>query len=219
MCGRFTVLTKEELADVVESIRQRRAPASLIRGRESEPLQPRLQARPGNEVDAVANLNGDVVVQQFMWGFSVPWNSRPVINTRLESALGGTKMWSGPLREGRCIVPAASFFEPRNVDVPDGSETKRAARQSYEFTQPDGLPLLIAGVQDAGCVSIVTTQPNADVAPIHQRMPLVLAFEEVPLWLQGEIADLASLADRSAVPLTGILEHPRHNGPEQLSLF
>ena len=220
MCGRFTVLTKEELADVVESIRQRRAPASLLRGRDGEePLQPRLQARPGSEVDAVANLNGDVVTQQLMWGFSVPWNSRPVINTRLESALGGTKMWSGPLREGRCILPAASFFEPRNVDEPDDPEAKRATRQSYEFMQPDGLPLLIAGVQDAGRVSIVTTQPNADVAPIHQRMPLVLAFEEAPIWLQGEIADLASLADRSSIPLTGILEHPRRTGPEQLSLF
>lgn len=219
MCGRFTVLTREELADVVESIRQRRAPALLTGGRGGESQQPRIQARPGTEVDAIANLNGDVAVQQLMWGFAVPWNSRPVINTRLESALSGTKMWSGPLRDGRCILPAASFFEPRNVDVPDDPEVKRKTRQSYEFLQPDGLPLLLAGVQEAGRVSIVTTQPNANVAPIHQRMPLVLAFEEAPVWLEGEIADLAPLADRSAFPLTSILDRPRRTSSEQLSLF
>ena len=218
MCGRFTVLTREELADVVESIRQRRAPALLASGR-GESLQPRVQARPGSEVDAVVGLDGDVVAQQLVWGFSVPWNSRPVINTRLESALGGTKMWKGPLRDGRCILPAASFFEPKSVDVPDDAEAKRTSRQSYEFLQPDGLPLLIAGVQDAGRVSIVTTQPNTDVAPIHQRMPLVLAFEEAPIWLEGEVADLSSLADRSSIPLTGLLERPRRAGLEQLSLF
>lgn len=219
MCGRFTVLTKEELADVVESIRRRRAPASLIREHSGELQHSRLQARPGNEVDAVADLNGDVVAQRLMWGFTVPWSSRPVINTRLESALGGTKMWSGPLHDGRCILPAASFFEPKNVDMPEGSEVKRAIRQTYEFQQSDGLPLLLAGVQDAGRVSIVTTQPNADVSPIHQRMPLVLAFEEVPIWLTGEVADLASLADRSAIFLTSVLERARHADPEQLSLF
>ncbi|MBR0406082.1 MAG: SOS response-associated peptidase family protein [Eggerthellaceae bacterium] len=219
MCGRFTVLTREELADVVESVRQRRAPALLAGGCGGESLHPRAQARPGYEVDTVASLDGDVVTQQLVWGFSVPWDSKPVINTRLESALGGAKMWKAPLHDGRCILPAASFFEPRNVEVPDGTEAKRATRQSYEFLQPDGMPLLIAGVQEAGRVSIVTTQPNAAVAPIHQRMPLVLAFEEAPIWLEGEVADLASLADRSAIPLTGVLERPHRAGLEQLSLF
>ena len=241
MCGRFTVLTKEELADVVDSVRRRRVPSLLSGEFASGSMQQRVQARPGSEVDVISRLGNNVVLQQLLWGFSVPWNSRPVINTRLESALGGTKMWRGPLRDGRCILPAASFFEPKSVEAQEGlepksveaqeglepksveaqegSKPKRSARRSYEFVQPDRLPLLIAGVQEEGRVSVVTTAPNDAVAPIHPRMPLLLAFQEVPLWLEGEITDIASLADRSAIALTSSPERPLRADQGQLSLF
>ena len=219
MCGRFTVLTKEELADVVDSIRRRRAPALLIRESDGGQLFERFQARPGSEVNAITNEAGEAAVRQFIWGFAVPWSAKPVINTRLESALSGSKLWESPLRDGRCILPAATFFETQTSQMPDAPESKRTAKRSYEFSQPDGLPLLIAGVQEAGRVSVVTTQPNATVAPIHPRMPLFLSFQEAPLWLAGKTADLASLADRSAILLAKTPEYPRQSNPDQLSLF
>ena len=53
-------------------------------------------------------------------------------------------------------------------------------------------------------LSIVTTQPNAAVSPVHDRMPLVLGAGESSIWLG---ADFATLADRSAIQLTAISEH------------
>jgi putative SOS response-associated peptidase YedK len=57
---------------------------------------------------------------------------------------------------------------------------------------------LLAGVQQAGRFSVVTTAPNASVAPLHSRMPLVLAPGESRIWLSD---DYARLADRSALTL------------------
>ena len=61
------------------------------------------------------------------------------------------------------------------------------------------LAFLLAGVTDGGRLSIVTTEPNAAVAPVHNRMPLVLGPGESDVWLFG---DFASLADRRGVALS-----------------
>lgn len=68
---------------------------------------------------------------------------------------------------------------------------------------PHAGAFLLAGVQQAGQLSIVTTAPNASVAPVHDRMPLVLGPGESGIWLGS---DFARLADRSAIQLTAELE-------------
>lgn len=83
----------------------------------------------------------------------------------------------------------------------------------------------MAGVADGRFCSVVTTGPNARVSPVHPRMPLLLRFQEVPLWLEGSASDIAPLADRSQCDLAARPEleaaptaQPRPD-EGQLSLF
>ena len=119
----------------------------------------------------------------------------------LESALEGKGMWRSPIRDGRCILLASSFFEPHMSETAVNPKTRRAVKRSYEFWMADGTPLMLASVQQEGRLSVVTTVPNSCVEDVHPRMPLGLRFEEVPLWLEGDVADLAQLADRASLSL------------------
>lgn len=63
---------------------------------------------------------------------------------------------------------------------------------------PARVPSCSPGVQHEGRLSIVTTAPNADVALVHDRIPLVLGPGEFGVWLGP---DFARLADRSGIQL------------------
>lgn len=195
MCGRFVVLTREEVAAVV---------AAVERGEWLEPLDAdveRAQAFPGNSIQAFGAPDGRLAIGSFLWGFPLEWSKKPVFNTRIESALSGSGMWAPLIGDGRCIVPAARFFEPHASETVRSPKTGRQIKRAYEFAGPDGTPLLLAGLTDGAHCSIVTTEPNRWVSPIHNRMPLVLRFEEVPIWLGGSLTEAAALADRSAYEL------------------
>ena len=212
MCGRFTYLTYDELADVVQVVEQRGS-ARLRSGVE------RAQARPGSDVHALVPRASCLEIEPFIWGFELP-GKKLVFNTRIESALGGSALWADAIREGRCILPVASFFEPHASETVRDLRTRRLGKRQYEFADAHSMPLLLASVHDGGRLSVVTTEPNESVAPIHNRMPLALRFEEVPLWLEG---DFTPLADRSDFEL---LARPEDAGrvdcesdDPQLSLF
>ena len=184
-----------------------------------------LAAVPTNS-ENVADLRDQLSIGTFRWGFTPSWSNKTIFNTRIESALSGSGMWANIIRDGRCIVPAASFFEPHATETVRSPRTGRQVKRSYEFAQPDGSPLLLAGLCNDGCCSIVTTEPNRWVSPIHSRMPLALRFEEVLPWLAGDQETLSALADRCSYELHVAPESISAAGnendaepPAQLSLF
>ena len=165
------------------------------------------------------------------WGIEVSWKKGLVFNTRLESALEGRAMWRDALARGRCLVPVRAFFETRNVEpladeLPLGaSDVERSGRKAqFRFAGPGDGALLLAGLREGDRFTIVTTEPNAAVAPVHSRMPVTLTPVEALTWLFGTPADLAALADRSRIALER-REAPaparatRRPDPDQLSLF
>ena len=210
MCGRFTYLSYDELNEAVEAV----ASGTTMR---LHPVASRSQARPGSPVQAITpderECGPELEIVSLTWGFDAPFGKGLVFNTRIESALDGSRMWRDALREGRCIMPVASFFEPHLSETTRSPRTGRPAKRQYEFRDAQGAPLLLAGVQQNGRLSIVTAEPNASVAPIHARMPLVLRFEEAPQWLEGNILPFA---DRSRIELEA---HPEDEGDVQMSLF
>ena len=220
MCHRFTMLTHDETQDVVRALSYGTAPV----WEPDWPVRaPRVDAFPGSCVGIIVpTASGGVEAVEATWGFTAPWAKRPVFNTRIETALsseGG--MWSRAIAQGRCIVPAARFFETQNQpDASDGVAKKRR-RSLYSFGMPDDAPVLLAGVQQDGCFSVVTTQPNPSLVPVHDRMPLVLSWHEAWRWL-GD--GFASLADRGAIVLESRFEQqsePRSSAlaDGQMSLF
>ena len=129
----------------------------------------------------------------------------------------GSPLWREATEHGRCIIPAASFFEPHATETVPSPRTGRPMKRPYQFANPDGSPLLLAGIQENGHCSVVTCEPNRWVSSIHNRMPLALRFEEVGTWLSP---DWATLANRLDYELSARPEHidPRPS-PDQLSLF
>ncbi|MDD7204060.1 MAG: SOS response-associated peptidase family protein [Coriobacteriales bacterium] len=186
MCGRVKQLSWDEVRRVVEQL-ERGGALSSDPGWQAT-LFDRADARPMSVLAVVSGEKGTLRAQRMSWGFPVSWQASPVFNTRLDSALAGGNMWELPLREHRCIVPVAAFFEKG-----------RKGASGYAFSN-DG-PLLLGGVFEEEHCSIVTTPPNSVVAPVHDRMPLVLSPDGAQRWLSG---DIRTLVEPSRVPLVRV---------------
>lgn len=93
------------------------------------------------------------------------------VNLRAETV--ATKFrWSG-----RCLVPASGFYEWKN-------EGRR--KQPFYF-RPANEPLLaLAGVWERDTCSLITTEPDAVVGKVHDRMPLLVPAQSYDDWLAGD---------------------------------
>ena len=138
------------------------------------------------------------VASYMRWGL-IPSGARsastgaPMINARAET-LSARPSFRSALRERRCLIPADGFYEWRR----DG-----AARFPVRFTMASGEPFAFAGLWDTwqgpngeavGSCTIITTQANELLQPIHDRMPVILPRELEPLWLNEEVRDPALLS-------------------------
>jgi putative SOS response-associated peptidase YedK len=103
---------------------------------------------------------------------------RPLINARAETA-GTLRTWREAMARRRCLVPAAGFFEWG----PAGG-----AKRKHLFGLPDSESILMAGLwgefQDDRRLrfAILTTAANESMAPIHDRMPVIVREPEIGLW-------------------------------------
>jgi putative SOS response-associated peptidase YedK len=158
------------------------------------------------------------------WGFRPFWAdpSRSWINARSETA------WDSPafgpaLRTHRCVVPADAFYE---------WDRRTSPRQPYAIGPARaGEMLAMAGIWSAArdaapTTAILTTAPNDLVAPIHDRMPVILPMSAVEAWLDpatdlGIVAALLSPAAPDALhrwPVGTAVNRVGTDGPELLRL-
>ena len=200
VCVRFSPLTAEEAQAVLDARGTGRHTIRYI-----ETPDPLRDARPGSQVPLfVPDGAGGLRVATLEWGLPLDGKPHAVFNTRIESALeqlrrGRRGMWAKAIAEGRCLVPVRSFYESHSTEKVVSEKTGRPVRRQYRFHLPGARAFLLAAVQQDGRFSIVTTEPSASVAPIHDRMPLVLGPGESSVWLGS---DFASLANRRALSLS-----------------
>lgn len=209
MCHRVSPLVIAELRSALEELQRsgharvpRRDPASVVP-----------DAYPGRQLPLFSvGTDGALEAVELTWGFDAPPGARSklVFNTRLETALAqarsGRGLWVEPLASGRCLVPVRGFYESWTRSAP-----QRGAQVRFEL--PGHSVFLLAAIRNAERVSIVTTEPNASVAPYHSRMPLVLAPGESSIWLGP---GFASLADRTHIALDATPELPEASTPTLL---
>ena len=125
------------------------------------------------------------------WGFRPHWAdaSRSWINARSETA------WDSPafgpaLRTRRCVVPADAFYE---------WDRRASPRQPYAIgPAEEGAMLAMAGIwsptHDAPpTAAILTIGPNALLAPVHDRMPVILPREAYAEWLDPALTEARHL--------------------------
>lgn len=199
MCVRFSPLTAEEAQAVLDVRGTGRHAIRYI-----EKPDPLYDARPGSTVPLfVPDVTGELRVVKLEWGFPLDGKPHAVFNTRIESALeqlrrGRRGMWVEAIAEGRCLVPVRAFYESHMTEKIESGKTGRPVRRQYLFRLPGARAFLLAAVREGERFSVVTTAPNASVAPVHDRMPLVLGPGESSVWLGPEFA---GLADRSNIAL------------------
>ena len=106
-----------------------------------------------------------------------------MVNSR-EDKLAGS-MWRRAFDERRCVIPASAFYEwvaLRGKNVP------------LRFERPGNDWLWIAGIWEDNptfgrCFSMITTDPNTAVEPVHDRMPAVLREEQIQPYLENQLND------------------------------
>ena len=123
-----------------------------------------------SQVAPVLVSRGEKIVGEFQqWGLPGFRGRQQIINARAETVTE-KPMFRRSIAFQRCVIPATGFYE------------WDAAKHKYFFQMP-GQPLYLAGIYDTingvNCFIILTTAPNDSVAPIHDRMPLLLSHEQV----------------------------------------
>jgi putative SOS response-associated peptidase YedK len=150
------------------------------------PDLPRLNVSPTEAVPVVVSHDGDRSVLAMRWGFLPAFyrtaNGGPLlINARAEG-IAEKPAFREAVRERRCLVPADGFYEWQGekgaktpfVIRPRGGGLMAFAGVWQEWRGPDGwIPTC----------AIITCPANELLAPVHDRMPVVIAPQDFALWL------------------------------------
>ena len=153
---------------------------------------PRYNVAPSQLVAAIFQLRNcdQRQLHMFRWGLLPAWVKDPTnynkpINARSETVTEKPS-FRAAFRYRRCLIPADGFYEWRKAP------RTKSKKQPYFFSLQDRTPLAFAGLFEewespAGefieSCTILTTTPNELVAPIHDRMPVILDPQDYALWL------------------------------------
>lgn len=170
MCGRyqFTAVESESVRRILRAVEQQYGAGAWQPG----------EVFPSAPAPVLIQTESGAAVRLALWGF--PGGQRGlIINARAETA-EQRPMFRGLVSTGRCVVPTSGFYE------------WDAARHKYLFRLPGSEVVYLAGLweqtEEESHFTILTTAPNASVADVHDRMPLVLPPEAVRPWLSDQAA-------------------------------
>lgn len=187
MCGRYT-LTVSELTTYFSDLEIR------------VDLLPRYNIAPTQDVPVIRAHEGHRLLVPMRWGLVPQWKKDPKEGPLLINARGDTvaekPAFRSALKYRRCLIPADGFFEWLKVGE------KGAKKIPYYFRMQDDRPFAFAGLwehwegpdgQALNSCTILTTDANAVVAKVHDRMPVILPVEAYDDWLDPRPTDAAKL--------------------------
>lgn len=188
----------------------------------------RYNLSPGTGIPAVRNRPASTTreLTSLHWGLVPSWTrdrSRPPpVNARAES-LADKPTFRDAFRSRRCLIPASGYYE---------WAVQGRTRQPWLFRLRDERPFALAGLWETWLApdgttlescAVVTTAPNAVMAPIHHRMPVMLATREAQeTWLDPRLTAARALApllrpfDAETMTATAVSSHVnnvRHDDP------
>jgi putative SOS response-associated peptidase YedK len=216
MCGRYSLDAPG------------RALAELLQLPSQPALPLRYNIAPTQPVPVARDGAGGRELVLARWGLVPHWAQDPSIGNRLINARSETvaekPSFRDAFRKRRCLVPATGFYE--SLASPGG-------KQPFHFRLLGGRPFAFAGLWerwDKGAepvesCTILTTEANAVVRPVHERMPVILRPEDFAGWLDplGNPAALQALLrpypaeEMEARAVGRWVNDPRHEGADCLT--
>ncbi|MFC4358927.1 SOS response-associated peptidase [Halobium salinum] len=228
MCGRYTLFTPQaELEERFGATPER-------------PLEPRYNCAPGQALPVITDDAPDTM-QLFEWGLVPTWaetkSDAGFINARSET-VREKRSFAEAFERRRCLVPADGFYEWTETD---------SGKQPYRVAFEDDRPFAMAGIwerwhpkaRQSGLAefgqggaddpdpestvvetfAVLTTEPNATVSGLHDRMAVVLAPDEEDAWLDADPDAAGALLDpypddaMHAYPVSTRVNSPRNDDP------
>jgi putative SOS response-associated peptidase YedK len=229
VCGRYTLATPDP-ADL-----RARFPIG-----ETVEVRRRFNVAPGDEVLAVTtDREGDPRGELLRWGLVPSWADSPdgrlkMINARAETVTD-RPAYRRAFDRFRCLIIADGFYEWKATGSSFATaRSPRPQKQAFHITRTDGRPFAFAGLwsiwhgeEDSVIRSctIITSPANAAVAPLHDRMPVILDADAEAAWLEASTPreQLLPLLAPLPAPQTAVREvgpavnDARYDGPECLA--
>lgn len=177
------------------------------------PFKPSYNVAPTLQIPAIRERDHKRYLEPLRWGLIPHWAKdksigNRMINARMET-LAEKPSFKKPLQHQRCIIPVSGFYEWK-------AEGK--VKQPYYIHRADETPLIFAGLwehwldKETGEIiescTVITTKANSQLEVIHNRMPVVLDYEQAKEWLVANKEDPEMLKE--------ILEHP---GSVELEMY
>ena len=186
-------------------------------------IAPHYNIAPSQLVPVVRESGGGRQLAMLKWGLVPHWARDAAIGARLINAraetLATTPAFRDAYRHRHCLVPADAFYEWKPV---------AGRKQPYCIRMRDRSPFGMAGLwerwKDPGgqvieTCTIVTVDANPLVAPLHDRMPLILAPEDYDAWLAaetGEVPPAVPAGEMVAYPVSPVVSNARNDVPDCL---
>ncbi len=215
MCGRFALRTP------VKSL------AKQFQVTEVPNVEARSNIAPTQNILAVQETLDGREMKLLKWGLVPSWAKDASMGARLINARSETVAEKPAFRDAfkrrRCLIPSDGFYEWQRTE---------SKKQPYFFQLKDGQPFSFAGLWDKwrgedgnvieSC-TILTTIANEVLAPVHDRMPVILHAEDYELWLDADERKYELLEDlmhpypaseMTAYPVSTQVNSARHQGAE-----
>ena len=215
MCGRYTLETDLDALQLRFNFTA-----------EGISRPPQYNIAPTQGVLAVVSPDGETHGEMLRWGLIPSWAKNPSVGHRMINARAETVAEKPGFRRAllkrRCLILADGFYEWRR-------EGKN--RVPFRFILENREPFAFAGLWELwkspsgewikSC-AIVTTSANGLVAPIHNRMPVILPQEAESLWLDHNITDPGVPTSLFApypsqlmnvYQVSPVVNSPKHNDP------
>ncbi|HEY3311955.1 MAG TPA: SOS response-associated peptidase [Anaerolineales bacterium] len=220
MCGRFTLAV--DPADLQAAFPNFGFPKEIKARYNVAPTQPVL----------VLSNDGKLSADYFTWGLIPMWAKDPSIGSRLINARAETlaekSSFRGPYKYKRCLIFADGFYEWK-------AQTGSKLKIPYHISLASGQPFAFAGLWDewhssdgsqVKSCSIITTEPNALMSTLHNRMPVILPASAYEAWLSPspqKPEDLNHLlaqypaVEMTAHPVSTLVNSPAQDRPELIA--
>ena len=192
---------------------------------------PRYNIAPSQPIAAI-RIDSDTTTRKLVmlrWGLIPSWAKDPKIGSQCINAKAETvaekPSFRSAFKKRRCLVVATGFYE---------WQVQERTKQPMWIGLRSKLPFAFAGLWEhwkpaegvpLETCTIITTEPNDLMAPIHNRMPVILSPASYDQWLDPTFQQTESLKallrpypseELTAYPVNTLVNNPRHDAPQCL---